>query len=273
MKILKAFAAAPGAALLLALLLASPREAGAGAQGTIVKKDGGTPITGVLQWKAGSRGYEVAINNVTVDIPLAQVESITIATPPAGLDAAIKMVRSGQPGPAIPTLRKIVDDYLMLQYDQPAAVWLAEAYLKSNRAKDAVAVCKEVKRHREPSEVLGELTGKYCDALLADNQFSELGQVLDEAIASGSHEQAAVAQMKRGDMQFKKQNYRDALVDGYLRTVVLFSDMRDLRPEALFKSMKAFEQLQQTTYAEKMRRMLLAEFPNDPYAQQAKSGQ
>jgi TolA-binding protein len=254
-------------------LLSIPSMGIAQYEGSILTKDGRT-LAGTLRWKAGAREYEVQLANSPAITPIAmsQVERVTISRPPANLDAAVKMVQRGQYEAAIPTLKQIVADYLKLQWDQPAARWLAESYVKTGRPREAVSVCEDVKRDLPPESLSAELVGVYWDALLGANQSAKLREALADAIANGSRSVAAVAQMKRGDMDFQKQAYRDALVDGYLRTVVLFADVKAVRPEALYKAMKSFEHLQQTTHAEKMRKILLAEFPNDPYTQQAKSG-
>jgi TolA-binding protein len=70
----------------------------------------------------------------------------------------------------------------------------------------------------------------------------------------------------------KQGNYKDALLDGYLRTVVLFGDIKPTQPEALYKAAQCFDQLGQGPYAERMRKKLLADFPQDPYAQRVQSG-
>ena len=91
-------------------------------------------------------------------------------------------------------------------------------------------------------------------------------KILLEAVEKGSRQVAAEAQIMRGDIDFKKGNYRDALVDGYLRTAVMFQRVKWVRAEALYKAMQAHEKLGEHSHAEKWRKKLLAEFPNSIYS-------
>jgi len=83
---------------------------------------------------------------------------------------------------------------------------------------------------------------------------------------------AAMAQIKRGDIERKKENLKEALVDGYLRTIVLFKQVKEVQPEALYKAAKCFEELGEHSYAEKMRKTLLEKYPLDPYTGKIKAG-
>ena len=79
-------------------------------------------------------------------------------------------------------------------------------------------------------------------------------KVIQEVIASGDRLTAAIAQIKRGDLDKKKGDMKIALVDGYLRTVILYADVKEVQPEALYNTVKCFEQLQQSSYADKFRK-------------------
>jgi tetratricopeptide (TPR) repeat protein len=155
--------------------------------------------------------------------------------------------------------------------DLKAARWLAEAYLKQGKAADAVRMCEKV-IESNPDAVSGELASVYWDALIGAEQFAKLKKALGDAVAKGNRQVAAVAQIKRGDLEKKQGRNKEALIDGYLRTVVLFQDVKEVQPEALFKAAKCFEELGQMSHADKMRKKLLAEFPADPYSQQLKTG-
>lgn len=239
-------------------------------RGTIIQTDGGK-VSGDIRWQPASKAYAYTKGNVTARVKLSNVAEIRVRRP-AELDAAIDKVRSGQYAGAIPTLEKIMKTYTMLQWDLTAARWLAEAYLKTGNAKKSYAVAEKVINSRFSSQVPGGIYDFYCDALLQTDQFAKLKRILKRMIEEGDREQAALAQVMRGDIDMKKGNFRDALLNGYLRTVVLFNRVKQVQPKALFKAVRCFEELGETSHAEEMRKILLAKFPLDPYADKIRSG-
>ena len=64
----------------------------------------------------------------------------------------------------------------------------------------------------------------------------------------------------RGDIHFNEGQVRRALVDGYLRTAVLFRDVKSERREALEKSIVALDRLRDRR-AETLKKQLKREFP------------
>ena len=243
--------------------------AGADVEGIVYKKDGGR-LRGKIRWLPASKVY-VVTDRVALQIPLAQVLRVEVKEPPE-LNNAIRMVRSGQYGAAVPVLENILKEYAMLEHDVTAARWLADSYLQGGDARRAIDMCRKVMQVNPRAVTAGDLTGVYWRALLEDGRDAVLKKELGEAIESGPRPVAATAQIIRGDIAVKDGEFRDALVDGYLRTVVLFQDVKTVQPEALYKAMKAFGELGQHSHAEKMRKRLLAEFPKDSYSQKARAG-
>ena len=247
-------------------------HASAQVEGTIFTKEG-REVTGSLSWKGSARVYNVRIGQVETTVAWDQVRDLKVKNPPPGLDAAIKVVQDGRSvNSAIPTLSQIFDKYQMLQYDVVAGRYLAEAYSKSGQHKEAVAVCEKLTRDNPNSLADPGLAGVYMAELLALDQISRLKDVLQTIIKQGSRESAAIALVRRGDLERKHNNYKDALVDGYLRAIILFEDIKTVQPEALYDASLCFDQLNQATYAERMRKKLLQSYPQDPYAEKAKSG-
>lgn len=262
-----------GAALAVAGLWLLAQAAVAQVSGEITKSNG-QKIQGTLSWKAAVKQYEVRPPNAAASfpVPLDQVAGVRVA-PPAALDAAAKAVRSGQyTGPHIATLEKIVNDYLMLEHDVTAMRWLAEAKLKQGSGKDVAKLFDKVMENRDPATVAPDAMRAYWDVLLEGERYSELRQQLKWGIEQGPRPVAASAQLLRGEMDMRRGQFKDALVDGFLRTVVLFQDVRDVQPEALFKAAKCFEELGESQNAEKMRKKLLSEFPDSSYSRQLGSG-
>jgi tetratricopeptide (TPR) repeat protein len=237
--------------------------------GVLTLKDG-REAKGTLRWKASAKAYEFQAEGspAVVMISVDKVAGVRTRAP-AELVEAVKNVQAGKYPPAIPVLAKVMDDYVMLEHDMTAARYLAEAYQKTDKPKKALAVFEKVTGAGALSE---DLLSLYADSLIADTQYAKALEILGRIVEQGSRTAAAVAQIKRGDIEVKKGNPKVALVDGYLRTVLLFDDVKQTLPEALYKAALCFDQVGQTPYAERMRRRLAAEFPQDPYAAKAKGG-
>ncbi len=260
--------AAAGAAVLLA---AAP--AGAQVQGIITKQGTGQKLAGLIVWQPASKVYVIQPKDspVQLKIPPAEVADIVVMKPDQ-IDAAVQAARAGQYAQAIPLLEKIMGDYAMLQWDVPAARYLAYCYLKTKEPRKAVEMCERVLRVNEKAVLDKDFADMYWQGLLETDQLSRLRESLGQAVQQGSRELAAVAQLRRGDIDRRQGNLKEAVVDGYLRTVVFFQNIKDVQPEALYKAAQCFEELGQQAYAEKMRKLLLQEYPNSEYGQRVKAG-
>ena len=146
------------------------------------------------------------------------------------------------------------------------------AYLKMGQAAKAVTMAEAAIKASPQAAYSGDLARMYWDALTQAGQASKLRKILMEAVEYGSRDVAATAQVMRGNIDFDKANYRDALVDGYLRTIVLFQDVKSAQPEALFQAVKAHEKLGEHSHAEKWRKKLLSDFPDSSYSTKLRSG-
>jgi predicted negative regulator of RcsB-dependent stress response len=196
---------------------------------------------------------------------------VTVTTVPAGYNEAVNAVKAGRGDSVIGALEKIVSDYTMLDYDLKAAYWLAEAYIKKGNPAKVVEYCEKVANNNPLALYSGEMALKYWEALLKTDKLPKLESILNEAVAKGNRETAAYAQIMRGDIKMKQGNQKEALVDGYLRVIVMFEDIKEAQPQALAKSIKAFEDIGQVPYAEKMRKRLLSEFADSEEAQKQKT--
>jgi len=258
----------------MAVISAAAMNASAQVQGTIVKKDRGS-MSGIIKYDSQKQTYSVTAvgaGNISFEVPRENVLDIDVPRPKQ-LDQAAAAVQRGQADSAvIQTLEQVVRVYTMLKWDIPAARWLAEAQLKQGNAPAAMDMCERVLRANPSAAYSADFSKVYWDCLLAKGLTRKLESELSVAIQKGDRELAAVAQMKRGDIQQKEGRFKEALVDGYLRTAILYKDVKSVQGEALSKAAKCFEQLGQNSNADKMRRRLLAEFPNDPYAYEMKSG-
>ena len=160
----------------------------------------------------------------------------------------------------------------MLHHDMTAAQYLITCYLETGRAEEAKKVMRSVMTNRKQSQLSGGFVAVRLRVLLENEQFATLEGELKGLIETGSRGAAASAQLMRGEIDRRKGDFRKALVGGYLRTVVLFADIKAVQPEALFKAAQCFEELGETPNAEKMRQKLLAEYPGSEYSRKLQSG-
>jgi hypothetical protein len=96
-----------------------------------------------------------------------------------------------------------------------------------------------------------------------------------KAAATGDRYSSGAALIGRGDIILaggeSADSLRAALVDGYLRVALMYTDGKiaeQLRPEALAKSAQCFEKIGQAGRADQMRGELKRLYPNSPWAKQ-----
>jgi TolA-binding protein len=223
-----------------------------------------------IRYQRGSYVIQRQGTAVTMTVPVKDVSGIRIEKP-GNYDKAVDMVKSGKQGAAIPILRSIVEKYEMLEWDVKAARWLAEAYEKDKKPRKTIEIVEKLKRSGGGGRLSGDLYKLYLQCLKETKQFDKVRTVLGEMVKTGNREVAAVAQMERGDIDMEAGNFKEALVWGYLRTVILCSDYKEIMPEALYKAGECFEKLNRHTHAEKMRKRLLAQFPKSSYTAKLKA--
>lgn len=251
-------------------------RAAAAAQGTLYTKDGGHK-SGVIKWSARNRSYVITqkqANGSTMDMEVEakNVERLDIK-PPQGMDQAIKAVESGNGAGQIKFLEQVVDEYAHLQWDQKAGSYLAKAYLGANNAAKALETCKKIISVDKTAGYSGDLAPTYWQALIKNNQTSTLDQMLAKAASSGDRFASGSALIARGDAIIAKDNTpagaKKALVDGYLRVILLYRDPEVeplLRPEALYKAAQCFETAGQTSRASDLRSELKTKYASSPWA-------
>jgi len=258
-----------GCALLIAALavVSAAPESRAQVQGTITLKSG--PRTGALRWLSSSKSYVLTDNKFDLTIALANVVKLSVVRP-RELDPAIKAVRENKGADAIAPLAKIVTDYFMLQHDEEATRWLAEAYLQANNGVEAIRAIERVTAIRPEAAYLGDLATVYWRALLRENRTSKLDEMLAQAVKSGNRLASATALILRGDLILKggdTQDYHNrALKDGYLRVVTLYRTVKEVQPEANYKAAKSLEKLGMTARAQERRETIRKEFPGSEWA-------
>lgn len=189
-----------------------------------------------------------------------------VADKPAEIDKGIAAVRAKQYDEAVGLFEDVIKRYRYLDWDNQARVLLAKTYVeKGDHAEAAKAyellIASDPSARENPTVVWD-----YRKALLDSAQFAKLLPQLDKVIQEGARDDAARAQIMRGDVEMAQGNAENAALD-YLRTVILFEAQTEQQPEALYKAALALTKLRDARGKELAQR-LRNEYPNSPYAQQ-----
>jgi hypothetical protein len=258
------------AAVLTAALFILAGQANAQVPGTIVKKDGGK-ATGLIRYLPSSKMYEVQVDRVSVKVPAADVARLSIGKP-AEIDKAAQLMAQKQYGQAIPLLKGVQTKYTNLQWDEFALRGLAECYFGTGGMEaEGIKMVEQAMQFGGESLSPG-VVNQYWDALIKQKEFAKLERSVEMIVATGARDVAAAAQVKRGDMLKERGQMKEAIVDGYLRTVIFFEEQKAAREEAAYKAMKVFQDLGQQTYADKMRKILQKDYPTGEWTKKAQTG-
>ena len=229
-----------------------------GVQGTLVREVGGE-VSGDIKWQPVGKKYVVTKGNISLEVQLADVVGYKIDEPPTFAKAR-EQVENGQGSAAVNALKKIVDDYKMLQWDNKAGRWLARAYLDAGKVQEANDLCKAIIRDDKTAAYRGDLAYSYWQTMLRLGKSAELEKLLEKAAASGDRASSAAALVMRGDIILESsgnapEKVKQALRDGYLRVYLMYRDAEcaEVRKEACEKAAQAFEKIGRTLQAQKIR--------------------
>lgn len=263
--------------LLATLILAASATVSALAAdivGTITDAQG--THKGVVRYSMKSKTYFVQTKQggtlLEVEISPADVVAMDIAAP-NGWDKAIERVANGQGASAIKYFDSVVKAYNHLQWDLRAARYLADAYLAMGNVDKASDSCTAVVRANPEAAYKGEFAPIYWKVLLQLGKKDMLEKLLAKAATDGDRYSSGAAFIGRGDLILASgesaESIRVALVDGYLRVALMYTDGKvadQLRPEALAKSAQCFEKIGQAGRADQMRAELKRLYPASQWA-------
>lgn len=195
-----------------------------------------------------------------------------ILPPPGGLEEALKRVASGERGEAFRFLETVVRDFAMLNWDITAAAGLTAAHVADNSIREAIEVGRGIERNYAGRALPMEFYDSYWSALASEGRLPDLERSISAAVAAGTPRTAALAAMKRGDIYKAREDWKEALISGFLRVIAMHTDQRDMLPEALFKAAACFTAMGRHQHADQMRSRLRAGFPQSRFAQQLSGG-
>ena len=250
--------------LIMAVMLFAVVSQSYAIKGVIVKSANNERMKGDIRWQQSKKEYLITTGGITMTIKPSQVKEVRVARP-VGFDKAVNDVRAKRYDAALPVLDKIMSDYKMMGWDVKATRYAAEAQLGMKNPGKAIILCEKLIRNNPQAAYQGEMAEIYWQALVEGDRKATLRKIMAKAIKDGPRELVPLVQIRRADVDMKAGNYKVALVDGYLRTAVFFEDNQRYAPEAIYKAMQCFQQLNEPTNAEKMRKKLLTDFPKSEY--------
>lgn len=216
-------------------------------------------VSGEIKWQPRAKAYLIEKGRVTREIKIDDVTGIDIPKP-ASYDKAVQLVEAGQGASAVGILAKIVTDYRMLQWDKPAARYLALAHLAAGNAQKAYEVCQPVISEDKSAAYTGDMAAAYWQAMMKLGKIDQLEGLLKKAASSGDRGASAAALVMRGDIIMNSASddnakVRQAMTDGYLRVWLMYQEpeCRRERVEAGMKAAAALDRLGQTARAERLR--------------------
>ena len=237
----------------------------------VILKDGVTRREGtrIRADKDGTIILTTAQGNIP--FPRGQYAKAVMDEPPEFKPAAAAVAAGKIDDKVISTLEKIVSDCRYLNWDVEAQKLLAEALLKKGDAAGADAAYKKLYTFDPELQKNTDISWAHRRAMLAVKQYATLQKSLDAVAAAGPRTEAARAQNMRGDISLAQNRLEEAAMD-YLRTAILFADVKDaeILGEATFKAAQVLEQLRDSR-AKEMYRKCAEEYRSSSYAAKARN--
>jgi hypothetical protein len=193
--------------------------------------------------------YQITKGKAMYTIPADSVEYI-VPPKPKGFDQCQD----------ITLLEQIMNKYRGLWWDVQAFRRLMSLYINKGEAKKAVALFEKMKPEADDQLPI-DAQRNYWKALRLCRRWTTLEAELKRATEKGTDALAACAYIARGNMIMTRGTRQDALIYGYLKTVILYPQVKMCRKEALEKTADVLEQLSDPR-ARLFRKAIEKEFPD-----------
>lgn len=255
--------------LLLALATVATFSARADVAAKIKLSPEGQEIPCQLRWLPADKVY-----NITTKTPSGSMSEQRkkaddiysfVVAPPKNWQAIVGQLGKS-PDAVVPQLQAIAKEYKMLQYDCEAGRLLGTIYLKKGNPAQALKLMNEIKMGNPKACSDSRMAPVYWQAMIDAKQTSGMAAMLERGAQSADRLVAGKACVLRGKLLMQENKPKDALKDGFLRAALLFGDQPEVQAEGLYEAAMAFDKMNQSTQAEKMRSQLLSKYRNSPFA-------
>jgi len=233
--------------------------------GRVLTTDGQIIKATSIRFKKTTQEYILTTDNLERPLAKAKVKKLDIEKP-AKFAQAITTLNSGKVDDAIAMFEEVYTEVFMLSpWDAQVLDMLGRIYTtkKIDKAK-AVDTYEKLLRNALPEGITPDIKKRAWAVLIDAGKTEALAKEFENTIATGSRANAAAAYIGRGDLAKRTKNTSDAFID-YMRVVLLFDQVKDLQPEAMYKAMKCLEELKDSRAAE-LRRELAQKYPQSEYA-------
>lgn len=192
-----------------------------------------------------------------------------VADKPAEYDQAVAALKAAKYADAEKLLNTVATNLRGLSWDVEAMKLLPQALLGKGDAEGAVQAYDKLFLQAPAEKQNPDVAWGQRRAMLQAKQYAALLRQLDAVAAAGVRPDAARAQNMRGDIQLAQNNLDQAAME-YLRTAILFADVKDpaIQGEAHFKAAAVLEQLRDPR-AKELYKKVATEYKASPYAAQA----
>lgn len=192
-----------------------------------------------------------------------------VGVKPPELDEAIQEANGGNTQKAVSLLREVMKKSRFQSWDARAGTLLVDFLLEEGDTRAAASVLRQLE------QTYGDdLTDLYPETQLvewkvkiATGSISGLQEDLTEKIhdPETGRELKAMAQMVRGDLKSRREEYRSAVLD-YLRTAYFYPDVEEVNAEALYKTADTFDTMGDAVRSRKYRQRLQERHPDSSFA-------
>ncbi|MCX7007479.1 MAG: hypothetical protein NTY53_09575 [Kiritimatiellaeota bacterium] len=186
-----------------------------------------------------------------------------VADKPAEYDQAVKLYNSRKYDEVIALLGPVTSRLRGLFWDAYAGALIVQAQIAKGDTAGAVATADRL-LVANPKLVENPVAqDAQRQALIAAKQFDRLEGMITTVLNGDSRTDAARAQMARGDLRVAQNRLEEAVMD-YLRTALLYNDVKDeneVQAEALAKAAGILQQMKDVRSAQYCLRQLVDRYP------------
>lgn len=188
---------------------------------------------------------------------------------PPEMGRAAELLQKKQYDEAISILGKAVSDYRFLDWDLKAMNMLAQAYIGKQDWNKAVETFESLLAQSKESAGDEAVKSGYLLALAGSGNKEKAAPLLDAAIAKGPRAEAAQALVIRGKVRLVAGDIESALYD-FMCAARYYREFKAISAEGAFRAAECLEKLGDKTPAEAYYALVAKEFPDSPFAAQAR---